>query len=186
MTSAAKSKRERIAPSRHAGRRHRLELNYGVDFGNFCLICAYSEEAEALKGRFLDHGTAYLRAIGQVLAASGFTEMEVRRNHAGIAVSGTVYAEYWHPALPCWLYTWLEASSLRPAGESRPDGLVLVARKRVIRGVRVVEGINHFFLPNGTAGALAKELLPILGQAPAIQAPPQVEQQGLFEEERAF
>src|SRR5579864_5032812 len=110
--TATTSRRTSIVPPKHA---HPAELqaNYGVKIGGAWLICAYGEEADALKQRFLEHGSAYLRAIGHVLFAEGFTEMEVRCEPSGMAGSGTVYAEYWHPDLTCWIYALLEATCLR-------------------------------------------------------------------------
>lgn len=103
-------------------------------------VSAYTERGAELKRQFLKDGACFLRAVGAALAKYGFTLMSSNKNEAGIAVSGEVTAEYWHPAHQRWLYCWLEASVL---SDERSDRVCLVARWREPHGATCRDGANH-------------------------------------------
>jgi len=105
--------------------------------------------------------------IGCALSASGFTEVQIKRNPGGVAVSGEVYAEYWHPDLDHWLYVCLVSSVLRGlVDRPRDDGLVLMARTRVNHNKRVVDGANHYLSPSKDSVSLAQDLLTVIMPPP--------------------
>jgi hypothetical protein len=103
---------------------------YTGDHGN---ICAYSPAGCERKQLFLRDARAMLRETGRRLAAGGLTQMEVRVNAGGIAVSGEVYAEFWDPANPL-RHVWVEvsATSIRSLS-GRRDGASIMARVQLYR-----------------------------------------------------
>ena len=104
-------------------------------------VSAYTDQGAALKRQFLKDGVCFLKAVGAALAKYGFTQMRVSKNVAGVAVSGEICAEYWHPAHQRWLYCRLEASLL---ADERSDHVSLVACWREPHGANCREGVNQF------------------------------------------
>lgn len=148
----------------------------GAYSGDHGLICGYSGLAAPRKEQFLRDAATTLRQVGKRLSRHSLTEMEIRRNPAGVAVSGEVTAEYWRPDNPC-RRVWVEIGTTCLASLSgRRDGISILARTQEYRGpakpgqrqkkgrsplVRCTPGPNQWLSPEFNSHEIADALLRI-------------------------
>lgn len=124
----------------------------------------YSTEGAERKKAFLRDAGKYLRCVGHVLAEKhGMTEMSVRPNKGGIAVSGEVYGEFRAPGSEIGAFVEIGTSVLGGdvlGRDNRADGLVVRAvwRARPKVGRSTPEGGNTWHSPSLEAGAFADVL----------------------------
>lgn len=160
----------------------------GAYTGDYDLICGYSDFAAQRKEQFLQDAAALLREVGKHLAQEGLTETEIRRNPAGVAVSGEVTAVYWLSGSPC-RRVWVEIGATCLAVLSgRKDGASILARVQEYREpteqdrhrlgrrhtkshpglIRCAPGPNQWLSPELNSRELAAALLKIYsrGQSP--------------------
>lgn len=161
----------------------------GAYTGDHDLICGYSNVAAQRKEQFLRDASALLREVGKHLAQHGLTEMEIRRNLAGVAVSGEVTAEYWQSGSPC-RRVWVEIGATCLALLSgRKDGASILARVQEYREpteqdrrrlgrrhtkshpglIRCTPGPNQWLSPEFDSRKLADTLLKIYGPGQSPQ-----------------
>lgn len=131
-------------------------------------IDAYSDAGAVQKEKFLSDAARYARMVARELFHFGFREHEVRTNRAGIAVSGEVYAEVFHPEHQRWVFFWIESTF--GTLSLRQDTVVITARWREHnsrfhhRGRPCVDdGPNQLISASLDTYSVAVRLLPLLG-----------------------
>jgi hypothetical protein len=150
-------------------KRLRSDGSYSSDHG---MICAYSAPGHERKERFLRDATALLRETGKHLARRGLTQLDVRINRAGMAVSGEASADYWNP--DTMRGVWVEISTTCLSLLSgRKDGVSILTRWRTYkaepagrgkprkRPAQQAEGPNQWLSPEFEAERLAAALIEI-------------------------
>lgn len=168
------SRRKPIKPLASGARSMVLDENYGTPTATvfhgrrLCSVDAYTEAGSILKEKFLSDAARFARMVARELYHFGFREHEVRINRAGMAVSGEVYAEIFHPDHERWMFFWIESSS--GTLSSRQDTVVITARWREAVGRphsqdrhRVVDGPSQLISASLDTYAVAVRLLPLLG-----------------------
>jgi hypothetical protein len=141
----------------------RLQSRYGQ-------IDGYGADTQANKDQFLRDGRAYLKSVGEHLAAMiPGLQVELQVNKAGAAVSGEAYAYFTAPG-GFRLFVQVGTSSLRILG-GRADGVIVLAQLRspsVMKkrssarqakpGVCYTIGVNDWRDPNLPSDEMARQL----------------------------
>lgn len=135
-------------------------------------IDAYCDAGAAQKEKFLSDAARYARMVARELFHFGFREHDVRINRGGMAVSGEVYAEVFHPEQQRWVFFWIESTS--GTLSSRQDMVAIIARWREVVGQPprngrpcVNDGPNQWISASLDTYTVAVRLLPLLGMSAA-------------------